>query len=94
MTNTVGATYSIDRGFVREYKEMFSHTSERVQLQESFYTHLKNKLTTFDQFLLTKAQIIETLNLANPNGKGMKVLVKRILGLELTFETARALIDE
>lgn len=93
LVNSIGATYSTDFGkrHMRTYKEMHTHNSERVQLQEGFYTHLKNNITNYEKFNLSTDEIKAFVE--RPGGKGVYKLISKFLGINLSNESVRGLIE-
>jgi hypothetical protein len=93
LVNSIGATYSTDYGkrHLRTYKEMHTHNSERVQLQEGFYSHLKKSITNYEKFAMTDEQIRAAVS--QPGGRGVYKLISKFLGINLANESVRELID-
>lgn len=94
LVNSIGATYSTDYGkrHLRTYKEMHTHNSERVQLQEGFYSHLKKSITNYEQLALTNEQIKEYVE--RPGGRGVYKLISKFLGINLANDSVRELMAE
>lgn len=92
LINSIGATYSTDfaRKHLKSYKEMHTHNSERVQLQEGFYSHLKNNITNYEKFDLTKDQIKSYID---KDVSGVWQLIQKILGISLQHDSIRDLIE-
>ncbi len=91
LVNSMGATYATYNAGKQSMsmKEMHTHNSERVQLQEGIYAHMKNNTTNIQKFNLTDEQITEKVQ--EPNGNGTRKLIHTLLGISITNEAAREL---
>ncbi|MGV8961977.1 MAG: hypothetical protein ACOH2V_01170 [Candidatus Saccharimonadaceae bacterium] len=93
LINSVGTTYATDlvQKQGRIYKEMHSHNSERVQLQEGMYTHLKNGATNQEKYYLTTKELKQAL--ANETN-GVRSLTAKLLGIRLSNDSTQDLITK
>lgn len=94
LINSIGAVYSsdgIDKHH-RSYKEMHAHNSERVQLQESIYGHLKNKLSNWEKVYYNKATLREILK--NLDTGSLRKVINNLTGIHLNTESLRNLIEK
>lgn len=91
LVNSIGTTYSTDMvgQQSRIYKEMHSHNSERVQLQEGIYTHLKHGITAPEKYYVSNEDLAALL--VN-EVHGTRTLIKKILGINLSNEAAEDVV--
>ena len=94
MVNSTGASYTTDFGTKqsRVTKEMHTHNSEKVQLQQGIYNHLKNNLTNWKKFDLTPNELAEFFE--DSLIVGIKKLSYKLLNIQLSNEAAENLLTE
>lgn len=94
LVNSVGAVYSTDivGKHIRRYKEMHSHNSEKVQLQESIYAHLKNKLSNWDKLYKSKESLTKSLQELHPNS--IRKIIGDLTGIYLDNDAIYNLLEK